>query len=240
MHSILGRFVLGFLEYPAHFEVPFAARFFQMDKPLSPSIPAPLERSSGNVGIFLLVLFAGAVGGILAFAGGLASNGLLGPFKDNGKFVQLALHAGLGGLTAAVFVFLVANSDRNDRVRAICLAMLVGVFWDPALAGARAVFIDRKEQPTFVAKAEASAEKILGSAADGPSAQPSIAFSDADYVDFLESLSVAKGKVDLPVLTRELDQSETIARALEAAKDQPWYDNRIDALRREFPNLQLP
>lgn len=193
-----------------------------------------------SIGIFAIVLLAGAAGGVLAFAGGLASNALLGPFKDDGRIVQLLLHAGLGGLTAAVFVFLVANTDRADRVRAVCLAMLVGVFWDPALAGARAVFIDRREQPLTVAKAEASAERILRAEVGNGSGTPFVTFTDDDYAVFLDSLSTAREQVSLPALREELDNSAKIARALEAARDQPWYDNRIDEFRSRFPNLQLP
>ncbi len=69
----------------------------------------------------------------------------------------------LGGGASVVFVFLIANTDRTDRVRLLALALLSGFFWEPVWEASRAL-VDRHSEAGLAGEAIEATERALSSA----------------------------------------------------------------------------
>ena len=100
------------------------------------------------------VLIAGAVGGICgvlasfllkqSFPGGMVTACLAAPF--------------LGALAAFAGIFLIANTDRTDRLRCLAFASICGFVWNPVLNAASALVTVRASR----AAAEKDTGKLAG------------------------------------------------------------------------------
>lgn len=53
------------------------------------------------------------------------------------QLLHLPMYVGFGAGAAAVFILLVANSDRSDRMRIVALALLAGFAWKPIWTGSQ-------------------------------------------------------------------------------------------------------
>jgi hypothetical protein len=106
------------------------------------------------------VVICGAVGGLLTWLFGL----WLGHSSHVHTYVDPVLSSALGAGAAAVFVFLIANTDREDRPRLLTLGLLAGFFWEPVWEGGRAL-IDRQIESNQVAEAKRATERAAELAA---------------------------------------------------------------------------
>ncbi|WP_282094250.1 hypothetical protein [Epibacterium ulvae] len=82
---------------------------------------------------FFIVATMGALGGTLAhFLLALPA----GVSEIDWSF-KLPVEAALGALASTIFIFLLANTDRNDASRLLALSLISGFFWKPVIdAGA--------------------------------------------------------------------------------------------------------
>ena len=53
------------------------------------------------------------------------------------QLLHLPMYVGFGAGAAAVFILLIANSDRSDRIRIVALALLAGFAWKPIWTGSQ-------------------------------------------------------------------------------------------------------
>jgi hypothetical protein len=88
------------------------------------------------------VATSGAFGGLLSWLLGIraGSSPLVHPFADPFVAVALGVAAALG------FVYVVANTARDDLARLIGLSILAGLSWEPALDAGTAVVKGRQEE----------------------------------------------------------------------------------------------
>ena len=122
----------------------------------------PVKLSIGpTTRVFLIVVFAGLVGGCVSFLSGFS--GELPTTETLGSY-QVVVQSALGGIAGVVFAFLIANTDRADLPRLIALSLLAGIFWRPVIdAGGLMV---SKQQEVNVAEAfEAQTAQVAASLA---------------------------------------------------------------------------
>ena len=58
----------------------------------------------------------------------------------------LPMYIAFGAGAAAVFILLIANSDRSDRIRVVALALLSGFVWKPIWTSSQSMFMGQYER----------------------------------------------------------------------------------------------
>jgi hypothetical protein len=96
----------------------------------------------------LAIFGFGAIGGIAAWFYGHHDGSVL-TFSQAGLGDLLSFFAYLlfGGMASMVFVIIMANTDRTDRVRLVALSLLAGFVWQPVLSAGR-TFVNTQAQVT--------------------------------------------------------------------------------------------
>jgi hypothetical protein len=98
----------------------------------------------------------GAAGGLLGWLFGL----WIGDAPRIHTWVDPCISVALGAGAGAVFVFLIANTDRADRARLFTLALLAGFFWQPVWEGGRGL-INHHIQEARVQEATTATERAV-------------------------------------------------------------------------------
>lgn len=183
-----------------------------------------------------VVLMAGAFGGGLAYLGGIAGVVLSAPLWNDNQFVHLLLHICFGSLTAGVFVYLVANTDRDDSIRMFFLAALVGVFWNPTLLAAKALLDARSAQKEEVATVKQEARTIVQAITSNGSTQT---VSKPEFAKFLDQYSSVLNETYIPAYKAELQEDPGVKTLFKEASEQPWFDTDLPALSAKYPNIDI-
>lgn len=114
---------------------------------------------------FARVLALGGLGGAISI-GFQALTGIQTTTGDLHPAALFGLGVAMGVGAAPLFVFLVANTDRRDRIRLWSLALLAGIFWGPVFKGAEGLVgshFDRRAAGDAVEIAgQTSAEDLQG------------------------------------------------------------------------------
>jgi hypothetical protein len=171
------------------------------------------------------VTLLGAIGGVLTwvFSNYLGHDSHISPVLDGVVSVLLGAGAGM------VFVYLIANTDRNDNARLLSLALLAGFFWEPVWEGGRAL-VDRHREERQVDsarralnEAQETARSLASASGDQRtsltstlSIQLARAAAAADQIRDIEALTDIQANVD--IVTTELGASNNVALA-SAAED---------------------
>lgn len=117
-----------------------------------------------NKQALIRVAIGGAVGGLLIWLFGLTlGKTLYHPALD--PFISTLLGAG----ASVVFVFLIANSQREDHQRLFAISLVAGFFWQPVWESAE-ILITRRIQERREDSARQSIDKVVGLVSDLPSA----------------------------------------------------------------------
>ena len=180
------------------------------------------------------VVSAGACGGALAYATGLSSVVLKSPFSGNGSYIQLPLHAALGAFAAMIFVFLIANTDRSDRIRMLVLAGIAGFVWDAVIQSGKAFVTDRQQQSAIVENLTAQAGSLLSPTV----VQDPVAFQTS-FSDFIKKYSDARASISRPDLLLDLNREGAITGVWQKAAKQPWFDGQLKGWRQMYPNIDF-
>lgn len=110
-----------------------------------------MNLSSAETRLMGLVALIGALGGAMAWVFGQAID------IQNGQplwpFMPISIFLGMGA--SIVFVFLVANTDRNDVIRLLALALLSGFFWKPVWLASQQI-IDKTYEEQSLAEIQNS------------------------------------------------------------------------------------
>jgi hypothetical protein len=180
------------------------------------------------------VLVAGAIGGALAYLGGITGVVLTAPLWNDNQFLHLLLHICFGALTAGVFVYLVANTDREDFIRMSFLAALVGVFWNPTLLAAKALLDARSAQKEQVAELKQAAMEIVQTttAADA-------AVSKVNFSKFLDKYSNTLDNSYFPDYKIQLEKDSSVKALFEEASKQPWFGQEYKDFASQYPNIKF-
>ena len=71
------------------------------------------------------------------------------PFELS-QLLHLPMYVGFGAGAAAVFILLIANSDRSDRMRIVALALLAGFAWKPIWTGSEHLLMGQPEKRSLI------------------------------------------------------------------------------------------
>ena len=71
------------------------------------------------------------------------------PFELS-QLLHLPMYVGFGAGAAAVFILLIANSDRSDRMRVVALALLAGFAWKPIWTGSQNLLREPPEKKSEI------------------------------------------------------------------------------------------
>jgi len=184
------------------------------------------------------VCIFGALGGVLFWAicilhdGDFCNRDLIGA----GTWLSLLLSVFLGAGSGAVFVFLIANTDRTDKARFLTLAFLSGISWEPVLIialnaedvqGRNTLLInDAKKDRSNVEETKSKISKI-------ESSQPSLKEVNNQTEEGMESNETFQEEEQLVANLIELTTDLIDALAF------PHANESISSLGPELPELKL-
>ena len=84
------------------------------------------------------------------------------------QLLYLAMYIGFGAGAAAVFILLIANSDRSDRMRIVALALLSGFVWKPIWNSSQHYLVGQEEKKSPI---DSPADEVDSSGIDESSVE---------------------------------------------------------------------
>lgn len=164
-------------------------------------------------GIWLQVSLFGAGGGVLSQISEIES---ISSWSLQ-SIPELLLAAGLGGLAAITFLFVIVNTDRTDWIRLISFAMLCGFFHSIVIEAGKD-FLERQSQDEIVAdltneirNVRAAVTKDLDSQTSKQRTEELVTLINSRGATVTNPESLARLRTEIKFLSSELVEEEQIS-----------------------------